>query len=82
MARQPADPWHQEILDALCEGRITAATAATWQQMRIDAQAREAREVRAHATEQLRTRLHSAVAARCPATARTSSAVCSIPAGR
>jgi hypothetical protein len=47
MARQPRDPWLQEILDAVRERRIGADAAVEWLTMRADEAAREARRARA-----------------------------------
>jgi len=54
-------PYIEDIVAAVREGRIGAATAAEWLELRAAEHAREARWVRAHATQQMRDRLHSAV---------------------
>jgi hypothetical protein len=59
VAGQPPDV--SDILAAVRERRIGAATAAEWLELRMAEDAREARQVRAHATQQMRDRLHSAV---------------------
>jgi hypothetical protein len=56
VAGQPPDV--SDILAAVRERRIGAATAAAWLELRLAA---HSREVRAHATQQMRDRLHSAL---------------------
>jgi hypothetical protein len=55
-------PYIADIIEALREGRVTsAAVAAEWLELRINEHVRAARSVRAHVTQQQRSRLHSAV---------------------
>jgi len=48
----------EDILAAVRERRVGAATAAAWLELRL---AEQARQVRAHATQQMRDRLHGAL---------------------
>jgi hypothetical protein len=57
VARQPPLDI-EDILAAVRERRIGAATAAAWLELRL---AEQARQVRAHATQQMRDRLHGAL---------------------
>jgi hypothetical protein len=54
-------PYIDDILATVREGRIGAAAAADWLELRAAEHAREARQVRAHATQQMRDRLHGAL---------------------
>jgi hypothetical protein len=54
-------PYIDDILAAIRERRIGAATALEWLELRAAEHAREARQVRAHATQQMRDRLHGAL---------------------
>lgn len=54
-------PYVDDILAAVREGRIGAATAAEWLELRAAEHARQAREVRAHADQGMRDRVHNAV---------------------
>jgi hypothetical protein len=54
-------PYIADILSAIREGRIGAATALEWLELRADEHARWARSLRAHATPAMRDRLHGAL---------------------
>jgi hypothetical protein len=58
MADRQREPWLQEIIDGIRQGRITQATAADWLELGL---AEQARQVRAHATPILRDRVVEAL---------------------